>query len=405
MRFNYYKYAMSSELSTAFAPAERSTRQELQQQFALIHDLPQVVRFLDALPTLAMVLNRHRQIVFANAAFLQLVNRQDTGELSGQRHGEVLECIRVAMRGQRPGEAVDCIHATQTAAGCGTTVFCRTCGAVLAILNSQSGVEDVQECRLQRQVNRHVEALDLRVWARPLDVGGEPFTLVTLADISNEKRRQTLERIFFHDILNTAGGVQGLAQILRDAKDEEEVHELSALLWTTSEQLIGEINAQRLLTAAENNDLVVKPVEINLQFLLADIAAAFRSHPVAQDRTLQVTSEVQEVLVRTDATLLRRVVINLVKNALEASAAGEAVTLKVVAIPEGAVITIHNPAIMPEDIRLQIFNRSFSTRGPGRGLGTYSAKLLTERYLGGRITFDSAVPRGTTFRVILPRAI
>jgi signal transduction histidine kinase len=51
---------------------------------------------------------------------------------------------------------------------------------------------------------------------------------------------------------------------------------------------------------------------------------------------------------------------------------------------------------------MRIFSRSFSTKGVGRGLGTYSIKLLTERYLGGRADFVSNREDGTVFRVRLP---
>jgi signal transduction histidine kinase len=59
---------------------------------------------------------------------------------------------------------------------------------------------------------------------------------------------------------------------------------------------------------------------------------------------------------------------------------------------------------MSEAVRLQIFNRSFSTKGPGRGLGTYSVKLLTEQYLGGKVGFTTDPKQGTTFQVTIPRA-
>jgi sensor histidine kinase regulating citrate/malate metabolism len=52
---------------------------------------------------------------------------------------------------------------------------------------------------------------------------------------------------------------------------------------------------------------------------------------------------------------------------------------------------------MPPEVQLQIFQRSFSTKGKGRGVGTYSMKLLTERYLGGKLAFTSAAGEGTTF--------
>jgi signal transduction histidine kinase len=57
---------------------------------------------------------------------------------------------------------------------------------------------------------------------------------------------------------------------------------------------------------------------------------------------------------------------------------------------------------MPESVRLQVFKRSFSTKGSDRGLGTYSIKLLTENYLGGEVGFASEEGNGTTFWVKLP---
>jgi sensor histidine kinase regulating citrate/malate metabolism len=51
---------------------------------------------------------------------------------------------------------------------------------------------------------------------------------------------------------------------------------------------------------------------------------------------------------------------------------------------------------------LQLFQRSFSTKGEGRGLGTYSIKLLTERILNGKVSFTSSMDDGTTFRVLIP---
>jgi signal transduction histidine kinase len=55
-------------------------------------------------------------------------------------------------------------------------------------------------------------------------------------------------------------------------------------------------------------------------------------------------------------------------------------------------------------IQLQIFQRFFSTKGPGRGLGTYSMKLFGERYLKGKVDFSSQAPQGTTFTVTLRKA-
>jgi signal transduction histidine kinase len=49
-----------------------------------------------------------------------------------------------------------------------------------------------------------------------------------------------------------------------------------------------------------------------------------------------------------------------------------------------------------------VFHRSFTTKGKGHGLGTYSMRMLTERYLDGEITFSSQPGEGTIFRVRYP---
>ena len=65
----------------------------------------------------------------------------------------------------------------------------------------------------------------------------------------------------------------------------------------------------------------------------------------------------------------------------------------------GVRFSIHNDADMPDSVGAHVFQRSFSTKGLGRGLGTYSIKLLTETYLGGKAWFDSGDRQGTTFHV------
>ncbi len=63
---------------------------------------------------------------------------------------------------------------------------------------------------------------------------------------------------------------------------------------------------------------------------------------------------------------------------------------------------VHNAGEIPRSSQSQIFQRSFTTKGEGRGLGTYGSKLLIDRYLSGRIGFESTAAFGTTFAVSLP---
>ena len=96
---------------------------------------------------------------------------------------------------------------------------------------------------------------------------------------------------------------------------------------------------------------------------------------------------------------------NLVKNAREAEPAGGRVTVSSAHLGDRVRIAVANPTPMPREVQLQVLQRSFSTKGIGRGLGTHSVRLLTERYLDGRVSFTSTPDGGTSFVVDLPRVL
>jgi signal transduction histidine kinase len=377
-----------TKLPTEFAPAERASADKTQQQCRYFSDLPMLRLLLDSVPSNIFILNPERQAVFANQTVLDFL-----GGAQGQ-----------SLCGLRTGEAFGCIHSCKTEGGCGTTKFCSTCGAAKAILASQKGVQSIQECRMMRGQDQ--EPLDLRVWATPFTMGSEQFTFFAAADISHEKRRRALERIFFHDILNTAVGLRGFVQLLGETDtDLSMVEEFRNMTHGLSERLIEEINAQRELNAAENNELSVHPETINSLKLLKQIADMYRGHEVAKQRHIRIDSGAQEATFTSDPVLLRRVIGNMLKNALEATQPDETVTLGCELMDKGIQFWVHNPNFMPSEVQLQVFQRSFSTKGAGRGLGTYSIKLLTERYLKGKVSFTTSPETGTTFQAWYPMAL
>ncbi len=130
---------------------------------------------------------------------------------------------------------------------------------------------------------------------------------------------------------------------------------------------------------------------------------ADRRHSVASGKQIVVAPLAEQPVIWADEVLLGRVLGNLVKKAaLEASNAGEVVTVAF-ENKRQPLFSIHNPSVMPEDVQLRVSSASFSTReGKGRGIGCYSVKLLTEKYLGGRVWFMSGQPEGTTFFLTLP---
>jgi len=369
-------------MATQFAPARRASKKRVALQAASVASIPLLRPLFDAIPDIILILNSERQIVFANQALLNLI-RLDSPD----------QAISF-----RPGEILDCLHASESEDGCGTTEFCQQCGAVQAILASLNGDEAVEESRIRLS---NGDALDLQVFATPLELEGQQFSFLVLKDISHAKRRRILERVFFHDILNSAGALRGLAEVLRRAPVDEK-DEVAEDIEVVCDRLIDEIRLQKELAAAENNELNVENSLINVRQFLEELVRFYQNYDPVLPCQLRLEEPACDIVLFSDPTLLRRVLGNMIKNALEASPAGELVTLGCQTRGGRVVFWVQNPGVIPPETRLQIFQRSFSTKGAGRGLGTYSIKLLGERYLRGKVSFTSSTGRGTVFKIDLP---
>lgn len=375
---------------TLFAPAERVAREIALEDARSLLTLENINDILNSLPYIAAILNEHRQILFSNQAMLDLL---------GISSGDILV-------GKRPGEAFQCIHSDEHEGGCGTAEACRYCGAVQVILESQkTGKRASNECRITSRINGVLVPFDLQITAMPFRCASRTFTLVTIIDISAEKRRLTLESVFFHDIINTAGGLSGLIDVLEDCKDEAEMRQLFTHMGKLSARLIEEVLAQRDLTAAESGNLCPRPAPIKSRELLEEAIAQIKYHKSAEGKTMVIEDSTCMTTFTSDSILLRRCIVNIVKNALEATPAGGVVQATCCADETSVTFSIRNPGIIPRDIQLQLFQRSFSTKGIGRGLGSYSAKLIVENYLKGQVGFTSVETKGTTFFIRLPRSI
>jgi len=350
-----------------------------------LENLPLLRETLETVPCMTFVVGRDRRIVHANPTFLSFLGYDEPS----------------AILGKRVGEALSCLHATTSEKGCGTTVFCRYCGVTCAGNAAARQDAATRELRMLRRSDLRLEAVDLRITARRIELDGTTYALYALDDISDEKRREQLERTFFHDILNSVNVVQSLVWVMRQGDYDDDI---PGMLEHSTRQLAEEIRIQRMLSHAESGDLVVELTPVDLNEMLEEMGGQYRAHVLAEGRSVEVERSESPTMARADEVLLRRVVGNLVKNALEATEEGETVTLASREIEGRVRIEVRNPAVIPDDVKYQIFNRSFSTKGTGRGVGTYSVKLLTERYLDGEVGFTTEADLGTVFFVTLPAA-
>jgi signal transduction histidine kinase len=373
-------------LKTNFASPQRSDGKEINESRRLVEEAglttPVVKETLDSILDMLLLLDENRQAVLANERLFKFLQFDDDGPILGKR----------------PGEIFGCMYADMEEAGCGTSKFCRSCGAVHAILDAQHGKHMIQECRL---LQKSGNAIDLAVSTVPIEIKGRRFVLFAIADISDHKRREVLERIFFHDILNVSNIITMLSGLLKGGRTEK-VAEYSEKLERATKRLAEEINSHRDFTMAERGELELHPKLLVVRDVIEDTAGIFSELEVARGRAIVVKCAMGDAVLTTDPVLLRRVLGNMIKNALEATPVGGEVQIGCGQEDGRVLFWVHNDGAMSEGVQLEIFKRSFSTKEKGRGLGTYSMKFLGERYLGGEVSFTSNAENGTTFTLSLP---
>ncbi|WP_005037655.1 sensor histidine kinase [Holophaga foetida] len=367
-------------------PSTRSTPEALSELALHCLQNPILEAVLSSLQGRALILDRNRQTIAANQELLEAMGLRNASPLLGKRPGEVFGCVRVPFGPD----------------GCGTSPACVQCGALLAILASQVREAPAQgECLMRVQQNGKEQAHEFAVRAAPLELESSSLVVFVIQDISPQKRLETLEKVFFHDVANTLQGLRMRSELLCRAEPEHRpaLQQITELC----EMLDADITHHRLLMEAERGDLKPQMRDLDAQTVLDALVQFFHLHPAARGKRLTLFREGPSAHFQSDHSLLFRVLTNAVLNALEATPPEGEVRAWFHGLESRPSFSIHNAGAIPEDIQRQIFQRSFSTKASrGRGLGTYSMKLLGEDYLGGTWQLHSNPADGTTFTLSLP---
>ena len=381
---DYINEKTENDIKTYFASPERASEEELKQQvdFAINNPIIRVV--LEAVEGFVIILNEHRQILAGNKEILDLLGTEELDKITGMR----------------PGELVSCIHAAEGPGGCGTSRYCNTCGAVISILSCQATDQPVKgECKMAMYRDNRLEHIEFQVHVTPVNINDCKFLIFVLQDISSVKRREVLEKVFFHDINNILTGLIGWTQMLGNSDPEKAAKKIIEL----SDYLKQEFNYQYNLYLAENGDLIIKNTCVDVEHIFNRLKTLFSNNKLKKNKHIAFHNKMDNISFLTEISLIMRVLINMIKNALEATEKNGTVNVYAEKDGEYLVFSVHNKGVIPEDIALNIFKRSFSTKeGKGRGLGTYSMKLFGENYLGGKVTFSSTEEKGTIFSISLP---
>ena len=376
------------EENSHFASPFRSSGEEILNEHELVTSQKLFTELFGSITGISAVINKNRQIVYANNDFLEMLGLKTLKPILGKRFGEV----------------VSCIHSEKESTGCGTSEACKYCGAVNAIIESQlTQQKTVKETSISAVINGQTLSWDLNITSTPITLAFQVFYVMTIQDIGSEKKLNALERIFFHDLLNTASGLNGLLTLLKMGDYPEEAPELISRSEEASQDIIDEIMLYRQLRAAEKGDIVVNIEPVNSLGILKSAVDRISSHEAGKNKHIIITENSADTEFHTDKILLQRVIINLMKNALEATPEGGVVTTEIEVAGDKIMFRVKNVGVMSHDVQMQIFHRSFSTKDKGRGVGAYSIRLLTETYLKGKVSFVSNESSGTIFTVELNR--
>lgn len=143
-----------------------------------------------------------------------------------------------------------------------------------------------------------------------------------------------------------------------------------------------------------------KLADIELTEVIKHVTELERPRALQSRVTIEVRAE-RSVRVVADPGKIKQVLLNLVRNAVEAMADGGVVRLEVERDDDGAVLRVRDTGKgMPADVAGRIFEPFFSTKTQGTGLGMAICHSLVTQH-GGHIRIHST-ERGTTVEVLLP---
>jgi len=139
--------------------------------------------------------------------------------------------------------------------------------------------------------------------------------------------------------------------------------------------------------------------EVNLAETIEDSIATIT---IPSKIHLTVQAEKQLPKLKLDPLLLKRVLVNLVTNSLQAMPNGGKLTIKALIEVSKAVITVEDTGVgIPNEIRYKIFQPLMTTKSKGQGFGLAVAKRLIEAQ-NGNIIFESERGVGTKFTITFP---
>jgi len=244
-------------------------------------------------------------------------------------------------------------------------------------------------------------------WLRDRSVGftsnkGDFIVEGLAMDITKEKRlaelKEDFQRISSHDLRTPLAGIIGIAGLL-SSECEGEAALLAEKILSAGYRMMDMLSRTLDLYKMEEGTFVPQMGPMDLGKTVRDVVQDLTGQEEFKGRKVVVDS--CDAQVCGDESLCWSVVANLLKNALEAGAAGDVVSVSCSPSGKFVALEIHNSQSVPSGVRDNFFEKYYTEgKKRGTGLGTYSAKLMTEA-MGGEIEMRTSEAGGTRVRVLL----
>lgn len=205
-----------------------------------------------------------------------------------------------------------------------------------------------------------------------------------------------------HDIRNPLQAITGdvylaKTELASTADTEEKKNALESL--EEIEKNIFYIN--KIVADLQDYARPLKPItkETNLPMLIKELIA---KHAIPKKVKVQIKVEKDSDIVMADSDILRRILGNLVTNAVQAMPEGGKLSIQTYKEGVNSVITVTDTGVgIPKEAREKLFMPLFTTKSKGQGFGLAVVKRMTEA-LGGTVKFESEEGNGTKFILRLP---
>ncbi|MBT2694005.1 PAS domain-containing sensor histidine kinase [Bacillus sp. ISL-55] len=199
-----------------------------------------------------------------------------------------------------------------------------------------------------------------------------------------------------HEIRNPLTSLKGLVQLLQM---EDEKHQLYYQIMIDELNRINHIVSELLLLAKPQQ---IKYSEADLQVILHDVISLLKSE--ASLHNIQIAFQVQSepVMIECEPNQLKQLFINILKNAIEASSAGDVVSITLESFDNNVTVMVKDQGVGISKALLERIGEPFySSKEKGTGLGmTVSFKIVQSH--NGTIKFNSEPDKGTEVIVQLP---